>query len=71
MPDSATVHAPGFAYAPGGDTSEQMECDDLAIKCLFTLQAAPTVHAECAAPAFTAVRCAAIKAAFEDHQAGS
>eukprot|EP00959_Pyramimonas_sp_CCMP1952_P095453 1996033-Pyramimonas_sp.AAC.1 len=42
MPHVVTVHFSGFAYAPEGDTFEQIECDDIAS--LFTLQAVRTVH---------------------------
>eukprot|EP00959_Pyramimonas_sp_CCMP1952_P307908 6444309-Pyramimonas_sp.AAC.1 len=68
MPDFATVHFPRFAYAPEGDAFEQMERDDIAMKCLFTLQAVRTVHVECTADALTYVRCAVVKAELEDRQ---
>eukprot|EP00959_Pyramimonas_sp_CCMP1952_P123294 2577806-Pyramimonas_sp.AAC.1 len=62
MPDFVTVHVPGFAHAPGDDTFEQMECDDIAIKGLFTLQAVRTVHVECAAGKLTDARRFAVEA---------
>ena len=67
MPDFVTVHLPCFEYEPEDDTFEPMNCEEIALKCLFTLHTVRIVHVECTADALTYVRCAIIKAAFEDH----
>ena len=68
MSDFVKLHLPCIEYEPDDENYDKIQCDGIAMKCLFTTETVRIVHVECVPDVLTYVRCAILKASFEDRE---